>query len=187
MYAPPPFGYARQTWRYDRDTTARSTVMAIDTWIDRNSALAPPSRRTRMISSVAYADELIASELKIARALVFDSRSPISSSVDSGRPKTTARARLRNRPVGVSATFAAGLATSVPGPMYRKYGAWGRSIRTRRSAGLRPRRGRRPPITWTPMCSGRGASVAAAIGYVSDDGVLAPDQRRLEPLGGLVV
>ena len=59
----------------------------------------------------------MASELKIASALVFERRSPISSSVDRGRPKTTARTRLTNRPDGVRATFAAGLATSVPGPM----------------------------------------------------------------------
>jgi hypothetical protein len=117
MYAPPPFGYARVTCRYDTDTTARRTVIAIDTWIDRNSALAPATRSTRRISSVAYAEELIASELKIARAFVLLSRSPISSSVDSGRPKTTARTLAMNRPVGVRATLAAGLATSWPGPM----------------------------------------------------------------------
>ena len=41
----------------------------------RNSAPAPARTRTRRISSVAYAEELIGSELKIASALVFDRRS----------------------------------------------------------------------------------------------------------------
>ena len=58
----------------------------------------------------------MASELKIASALVLLSRSPISSSFDSGRPKITARVRARKRPVGVRATLAPGLATSWPGP-----------------------------------------------------------------------
>ena len=59
----------------------------------------------------------MASELKMASALVLDRRSPISSSVDRGRPKTTARTRPKNRPVGVRGTLAAGLATSWFGPM----------------------------------------------------------------------
>ena len=54
--------------------------------------------RTRRISSVAYADELMASELKMARAFFFDRRSPISSSFASGRPKTTWRTRASGPP-----------------------------------------------------------------------------------------
>jgi hypothetical protein len=53
----------------------------------------------------------------MASALRFDSRSPISSSVDRGRPKMSARVRARNRPVGVRATLAAGLAVSWFGPV----------------------------------------------------------------------
>ena len=59
----------------------------------------------------------MASELKMASAFVFDRRSPISSSVERGRPNTSARARLRNRPLGVRVTSAAGFATSWPGPV----------------------------------------------------------------------
>ncbi len=67
---------------------------------------------------MAYADELMASELKMASAFFFDRRSPISSSVESGRPKTTARTRVEGPPrTGVVSTFAAGLATSCPGPV----------------------------------------------------------------------
>ena len=53
----------------------------------------------------------------MASAFFLDRRSPISSSVASGRPKTTPRTRAKNRPVGVRATLAAGLATSWPGPV----------------------------------------------------------------------
>ena len=59
----------------------------------------------------------MASELKMASALRFESRSPISSSLESGRPNTIARTRATPRPNGVSATLAAGLATSWPGPV----------------------------------------------------------------------
>ena len=58
----------------------------------------------------------MASELKIASALGFESRSPISSSLDIGRPNTTARTRATRRPPGVRGRLAAGLATSWPGP-----------------------------------------------------------------------
>jgi hypothetical protein len=44
------------------------------------AAPAPASRKARTISSVAYADDEMASELKIASAFFFGSRSPISSS-----------------------------------------------------------------------------------------------------------
>ena len=47
----------------------------------RISALAPAKTRTRRISSVAYADELMASELKIASAFFFARRSPMSSAL----------------------------------------------------------------------------------------------------------
>ena len=60
--------------------------MARLTWIPYWSATTPPRIRTRRISSVAYALDEIASELKIASALTFDSRSPISDSDASGRP-----------------------------------------------------------------------------------------------------
>ena len=53
--------------------------MAIEMGVDSSRAPAPATRRTRRISSVAYADELIGSELKIARAFFLDRRSLISS------------------------------------------------------------------------------------------------------------
>ena len=83
----------------------------------RKSAPVPARTRTRRISSVAYADELIGSELKIASALVFDSRSPISSWIESGRPKSTPRTRANVRPSGVSGWLAASRAVSWPGPV----------------------------------------------------------------------
>ena len=133
--------------------------MAIETWIETSSAPAPAITRTRRISSVAYADDEIASELKIASAFFFDRRSSISSSFESGRPNTTARMRASALPRPVRGTDAASRATSWLGPVYRKNGACGRSTRTRRSPAFRPWSGRRPPIT-TPSRSqsrwGRG-------------------------------
>jgi hypothetical protein len=76
--------------------------------------------RTRRISSVAYADELIASELKIASALVLLSRSPSSASLASGRPKNRPRTAAKARPVALVGALAASLAVSWPTPVYRK-------------------------------------------------------------------
>ena len=73
-----------------------------------------------MISSVAYALEEMASELKMASALGLDRRSPISSSWWSGRPSRTPRIRARARAPGVVGTLAASLAVRVPSPVYRK-------------------------------------------------------------------
>ena len=84
------------------------------------SAATPPSTRTRMISSVAYADDEIASELKIASALVFESRSPSSSSLASGRPSATDLTRATSRPAPVAGVLAFSFARSWPGPVYRK-------------------------------------------------------------------
>ena len=81
------------------------------------ASAAPPRMKARMISSVAYADELIASELKMARALGFDRRSPISSSWWSGRPRTTARTFATRRAPGVVGMLAASLAVSWPLPL----------------------------------------------------------------------
>ena len=81
-----------------------------------NNALAPASTRTRRISSVAYADELMASELKIASAIFLDSRSLMSSWIDSGLPKRAWRTRWMARPVAVRGRDAASRATSMPGP-----------------------------------------------------------------------
>ena len=95
----------------------------------------------------------MASELKIASAFFFDRRSPISSSVESGRPKTIA-ADAGEEPAGrgqrdVGRRLGDQLARA---RCSGSTGACGRSTRTRRSAGLRPLRGRLPPINGTPIC-----------------------------------
>ena len=89
----------------------------------------------------------MASELKIASALVFDRRWPISSSLASGRPMKVCLSLAMPRPIVVVGALAAAFAVIWPGPVYRKYGEWWRSTRTRLSPGLRPLIGRRPPIT----------------------------------------
>ena len=52
-YAPPPFGNARQTWRYEIATTASITAIAAATSTLSRKAAAPPTTSTRRISSVA--------------------------------------------------------------------------------------------------------------------------------------
>ena len=59
----------------------------------------------------------MASELKMASALVLDRRSPISSSWWSGRPRRTPRTLASARPPGVVGMLAASLAVSVPSPV----------------------------------------------------------------------
>ena len=66
---------------------------------------------------MAYADELMASELKIGSASFLDSRSPISYSFARGRPNTACLTRDSAAPSGVVGRDAAGLATSWPGPV----------------------------------------------------------------------
>src|SRR6476661_1876312 len=56
------------------------------------------------------------------------------------------RTLAMSSPPGVVGTLAASFAVSCPLPVYRKYGACGRSTRTRLSPGLRPWSDRRPPI-----------------------------------------
>ena len=84
------------------------------------SAATPATSNARRISSVAYALELMASELNMASALVLDKRSPISSSLARGRPMSTRRTRSMARPSGVVGALAAGLAVRTPLPVYRK-------------------------------------------------------------------
>ena len=56
------------------------------------------------------------SEAKIERPVKTLRRSPISSWIESGRPKTAARVRARPRPTRVRGIDAASLATSSLGP-----------------------------------------------------------------------
>ena len=103
------------------------------------------------------------------------------------QPRSQPGARARSPPASPPAG---------PGPCSGSTARAGRSTRTRRSAGLRPCRGRRPPIMgcvrddlvrapvrvrYPGLCS------LATIGHVRDDRVLAAHERGLEPLGRLVV
>ena len=83
---------------------------------ESRNAAAPPITSTRRISSVAYAEDEIASELKIGSARRFESRCSDSSSFASGRPTSHALARRSRRPNGVRPADAAGFATSWLGP-----------------------------------------------------------------------
>ncbi len=93
------------------------TAIARATSTDQTTAAPPARTRIRRISSEAYADELMASELKTASAFVLESRSSISSSLARGRPIATALTRAQARRMPVVGTFAARLAVSWPGPV----------------------------------------------------------------------
>ena len=80
----------------------------------------PPRTRTRRISSVAYAEDEIASELKIARAFFFVSRSPSSSTEASGRPRKNRRTAANTRSAPVVGVLAAAFAVIMPLPLQRK-------------------------------------------------------------------
>ena len=96
-------------------TSRPAIARAIGT--DQTTAAPPARTRIRRISSEAYADELIASELKTASAFGLESRSPISSSLARGRPMATAFTLAQARPTGVFGALAARLAVSWPGPV----------------------------------------------------------------------
>jgi hypothetical protein len=69
---------------------------------------------------VAYAEELIASELKMASAFFFERRSVSSASDASGWPMRTRLIVAHVRSRAVSGALAAGRAVSWPAPLYRK-------------------------------------------------------------------
>ena len=94
-------------------------AIAIETGIAnvKAASAAPARTKARRISSVAYADDEMASELKMASALTFDRRSPASSSEASGRPRTTPRILWSIFAPGVVGMLAASLAVSWPGPV----------------------------------------------------------------------
>src|SRR5438132_6243469 len=92
MYAPPPFRYARTVCRYEITTMAikmpTATAMPMD--LPRffpGSIAVPASRRTSMISSVAYATDDNASEAKTGRARIFGRSWWWASSLANGRPR----------------------------------------------------------------------------------------------------
>ena len=90
----------------------------------------------------------------------------------------TAPPRTRTTPAraAVVGAEAAGLAVMWPLPEYRKYWACGRSTRTRRSPGRRPRRGSRPPIIRLVLLGGLRA--AAAGGLCAASGAREAAQHR---------
>ena len=75
------------------------------------SAALPASARTRMASSVAYADEEMLSEAMIARPVLIESRSPASCSEVSRSPRSTRRAPSYQRPTRPRAASASLVAT----------------------------------------------------------------------------
>jgi hypothetical protein len=95
----------------------RRIAIAIATSIDSVSAAAPATTRTRRISSVAYADDEIASELKIGRASFLGSRSSASSSFERGRPNRDRRAFAHTSASPVRGAVAASFAVSIPAPV----------------------------------------------------------------------
>src|SRR5579862_6214831 len=103
-------------------------------------AAGPAASRVTMLASVAYATDDITSLEKTARAFHFGSRSLSSSTEARGRPKTTRRPRARRRPHGVVGASAAGWASRLARPVYRKYGFLERETRIRRSPIFVPRR-----------------------------------------------
>ena len=90
----------------------------------------PASTRIRIISSVAYADELMLSLLKMASAFVFVSRSCSSRSLLIGRPmRNVRRARSERVQPGRSRTVRS-VAISSPSSPRSKISSYGRTILT---------------------------------------------------------
>ena len=109
----------------------------------------------------------------------MSSRSSISASLASGRPKTTPRepAPSPGRS-GYAATMRPRARRAARDPRSGSTGAWGRSTRMRRSPAFRPVSGRRPPITaerrsqraarsWLPVGCDRRWVMAPAYGATS--------------------
>src|SRR5512142_333637 len=93
-----------------------SAAIEIAIGIELAIPAAPAATRMNRISSDAYVDELIASELKIASAFVFGTRSVMSASVESGGPMRIRLTAATARPPPVVGALAAGFATSWSGP-----------------------------------------------------------------------
>src|SRR5258708_28106746 len=89
------------TWRYDVTTIARMTMIAIVIGIVSARPAAPARASARMVSSVAYADDEMLSEAKIARPVTGPSRSSSSRSVGMRLPKRISRALLATLPAGL--------------------------------------------------------------------------------------
>ena len=89
MYAPPPLGYARTVWRYDDTTMISSAAMAIEIGMASATVPALATRRTRRISSVAYATEDSASDENTGSARILGSSVCSSRSLATARPTRT--------------------------------------------------------------------------------------------------
>src|SRR4051812_50189947 len=85
MYAPPAVGYSLIVSRYERIRKKSTPSIATVTPTTRLNAAAPTAtKRTRRISSVAYADEEMQSDENTASATGMPRRSCSSWSVASG-------------------------------------------------------------------------------------------------------
>ncbi len=104
----------------------------------RLSAPVPATASTRMISSGPYADELMLSELKIASAFVFVSRSCDSRSLWIGRPMRKVRSRRSAPRSPGRSRIVRSVATRRPSSKANS-SSNGRTMRTYASPGRRPR------------------------------------------------
>src|SRR5438105_5567710 len=176
MYEPPPFGYARMTRDSDRITTARTTHTASAMGIVSTSAPAPASARTRIASSVAYAEDEMLSEAMMARPVFFDRRSSASCSEVRRSPMSARRTLWYQRPARPRAASALGVAMKWP-PRRRNSPPAGRTIRTTRSPGRLPARVTRSSRPRGPSLS--RSSVIVGVGFVQV--VRDVEHRRVAP------
>src|SRR5437867_2576625 len=191
MYEPPPFGYARMTRDSERMTTARTTHTAIAIGIVSASAAVPAnSARTRIASSVAYAEDEMLSEAMIARPVFTESRSLVSSSEASRAPKRIRRKACQPRPMRPRAASASGVAMKWR-PRRRNSPPAGRTMRTTRSPGRLPARVTRSSRLGGPSASRSSVIVVAGlvevVGHIQDGCVAPPEQPQLQQQRGLVV
>ena len=92
-------------------TTARTTQTAMAIGIVSARAAEPAIARTRIASSVAYAEDEMLSDAKIASPVFLESRSPASSSDVSRAPNRMRRAPSATRPSRLCAASTRGVAT----------------------------------------------------------------------------
>ena len=125
----------------------------------------PASRSTRMISSVAYAEEEMLSEAKTASPFALPMRSCSSRLVGIRAPKRRRRIPSTNRPGAVVGARTCSVATRWPASLRSNSRSNGRTMRTYRSPRRLPRR------AWRSSRSG----LVVFVGFVS--GSLTFDER----------
>ena len=95
---------------------ARMAMIAMVSGIVNASPAAPASASARIVSSVAYADDEMLSDAKIARPVTLVSRSSDSRSVGIRLPKRISRTTLMARPPGPLGSSESSVATMTPRP-----------------------------------------------------------------------